>query len=64
MADRLCCLKGKVIRDQLITGLLSSYQLNENHFYDDKEGFFLVKNKKVYRFFPYPNVFKVFGYEK
>ncbi len=60
MANRLRCLKGRVLGDWLVTGLSNRYKLKGDKIYNGKEGFFLVRNGFVYRFLPVKNVFKQF----
>jgi hypothetical protein len=56
-----CCLKGKVCGDWLITGPYRRYKLKGDNMYNNKEGFFLVKDGIVYSFVPYENVLEKLG---
>lgn len=60
MADRLRCLRGKVLGDWLVTNRSKQYKLKGHKLYHNKEGFFLVRNGYVYRFIPVKDVFKQF----
>lgn len=57
----LRCLKGKVCGDWLVTGPYRRYKLKGDKMYNNKEGFFLVKNGVVYNFVPFPGVLSKFG---
>jgi len=55
------CLKGKVYGDWLVTGPHKQYHLKGNKMYNNKEGFFLVKDGIVYCFVPYKDVLEKLG---
>ena len=54
-------LKGRVCGNWLVTGPHKQYKLKGNKMYNNKEGFFLVKNGVVYNFVPYKGVLDKFG---
>jgi hypothetical protein len=57
----LRCLRGKVIGDWLVTGPQRRLRLKGHNMYNNKEGFFLVKDGIVYNYVPYKGVLDKFG---
>lgn len=55
------CLVGKVCGDWLVTGPHKRYKLKGDKMYNNKEGFFLVKDGVVYSFIPCDGVLEKFG---